>query len=51
MTTVTIAHRLATIRSADLVLHGRWAVKASGTFDEVRTMVKSFDRQAGLLGL
>ena len=52
VTTVTIAHRLATIRSADLVLYmedGR--VKASGTFDEVRTMVKSFDRQAGLLGL
>lgn len=52
VTTVTIAHRLATIRHCDLVLfleNGR--VAASGTFDEVRRQSEAFDRQARLLGL
>lgn len=52
VTTVTIAHRLATIRHADQVLyleHG--AMAGLGTFEEVRTQSSSFDRQAGLLGL
>lgn len=52
VTTVTIAHRLATIRHCDLVVyleHGQMV--ASGSFDEVRRAVPSFDRQAGLLGL
>ncbi len=52
VTTVTIAHRLATIRRCDLVVYlesGR--VAASGTFDEVRRKSRAFDRQARLLGL
>lgn len=52
VTTVTIAHRLATIRHCDVVVYlagGR--VEAVGTFDEVRAAVPSFERQAALLGL
>lgn len=52
VTTVTIAHRLATIRHCDLVLYmeaGR--IQAQGTFDEVRRAAPHFDRQAQLLGL
>ena len=52
VTTVTVAHRLATIRQADLVLYlegGR--VLASGSFEEVRESIQQFDRQAKLLGL
>ena len=52
VTTVTVAHRLATIRQADLVLYlegGR--VLASGSFEEVRAAIPQFDRQAQLLGL
>ena len=52
VTTVTIAHRLATIRHSDLVIYmedGR--IIASGTFDEVRQVAKHFDQQAQLLGL
>lgn len=52
VTTVTIAHRLATIRHCDIVLfleHGR--VAAQGTFDEVRVISPSFNKQAQLLGL
>ena len=52
VTTVTIAHRLATVRRADLLLYlegGR--IVASGSFEEVRGRVDNFDRQAALLGL
>jgi ABC-type multidrug transport system fused ATPase/permease subunit len=52
VTTVTVAHRLATVRRADQLLYleqGR--VVCRGTFDEVRLQVKDFDRQASLLGL
>lgn len=52
VTTVTVAHRLATIRFADQVLflsHG--AITARGTFDEVRASTPDFDRQAHILGL
>lgn len=52
VTTVTVAHRLATVRRADQLLyleHGR--VRSRGTFDEVRRDVPNFDRQAALLGL
>lgn len=52
VTTVTVAHRLATVRRADELLylqHGR--ILARGTFDEVREQVSDFDRQAALLGL
>ncbi len=52
VTTVTVAHRLATIRHSDLVLYldsGR--VTASGTLEEVRKRVPQFYRQAALLGM
>lgn len=52
VTTITVAHRLATVRYADEVLYlegGR--ITARGTFDEVRAQVADFDRQASLLGL
>jgi ABC-type multidrug transport system fused ATPase/permease subunit len=52
VTTVTVAHRLATVRRADQLLYleqGR--IVCRGTFDEVRLQVKDFDRQASLLGL
>lgn len=52
VTTVVIAHRLTTVRDADCVAYmdeGR--VVATGTFDEVRSAVPAFDRQAGIMGL
>ncbi|MDA9802815.1 ABC transporter ATP-binding protein/permease [bacterium] len=52
VTTLTIAHRLATVRRCDLVVFleaGR--IAASGSFDEVRNQSQAFDRQARLLGL
>ncbi len=52
VTTVTIAHRLATIRHCDLVVYlkdGR--AQAQGSFSEVRAIEPQFDRQAQLLGL
>jgi ABC-type multidrug transport system fused ATPase/permease subunit len=52
VTTVMVAHRLATVRRADQLLymsHGR--IECRGTFDEVRNQVPDFDRQASLLGL
>ena len=52
VTTITVAHRLATVRRADLLLYldgGR--ITSRGTFEEVRASVPNFDRQASLLGL
>ncbi len=52
VTTVTIAHRLATIRHADCVIfldNGR--VKDMGTFAEVRERNPAFERQAELSGI
>jgi len=52
VTTVTIAHRLATVRTVEtLVFMREGLVVASGSFDEVRAAVPDFDRQAALLGL
>ena len=52
VTTVTIAHRLATVRSVETVVFMREGlVVASGNFAEVRAAVPDFDRQAALLGL
>ena len=51
-TVVMIAHRLATVRNADLVVYlDQGQALAQGTFDEVRAAVPDFDRQAQLLGL
>ena len=52
VSTITIAHRLATIRFADeVVFLRRGVIEARGTFNDVRAVVPDFDRQAQLLGL
>ena len=52
VTVVLIAHRLSTVRDADLVVYmdeGR--IVATGSFEEVRAAVPDFDRQAQVMGL
>lgn len=52
VTVIMIAHRLSTVRNADTVIYmDEGAIKAAGTFDEVRAAVPDFDRQAQLMGL
>lgn len=52
VTTITVAHRLATVRSAnELLFMRRGEVVARGTFDQVREQEPDFERQAKLLGL
>jgi ABC-type multidrug transport system fused ATPase/permease subunit len=51
-TVVLIAHRLSTVRNADQVIYmDRGKIIARGTFEEVRTNVIDFDKQAKLMGL
>lgn len=51
-TVILIAHRLASVRSADLVVYMREGkVEHVGTFDEVRNAVPDFENQAKLMGL
>ena len=51
-TILMIAHRLATVRTADLVVYlADGHILAQGTFAEVRASVPDFDKQARLLGL
>ena len=51
-TVVMIAHRLSTVRNADIVVYlFEGKVMAIGTFEEVRKTVPDFDRQAKLMGL
>ena len=51
-TILMIAHRLATVRTADLVIYiADGHILAQGTFAEVRKKVPEFDQQAKLLGL
>lgn len=51
-TVVMIAHRLSTVRNADIVVYlSEGKVAATGTFEEVRRAVPDFDRQAKLMGL
>jgi ABC-type multidrug transport system fused ATPase/permease subunit len=52
VTTIVIAHRLATVRHCELVLYlDKGQLIARGTFEEVRACVPTFDQQAQLLGL
>ena len=47
-----IAHRLSTVRNADLVVYlDAGKVMATGSFEEVRNAVPNFERQAQLMGL
>ena len=51
-TILMIAHRLATVRTADLVVYiSGGKILAQGTFEQVRSAVPEFDNQANLLGL
>jgi ABC-type multidrug transport system fused ATPase/permease subunit len=52
VTVILIAHRLSTVREADQVIYLEdGMILATGTFEEVRTAVPNFDRQASLMGL
>ena len=52
VTTITVAHRLATVRNCDqLLLLENGVITARGTFDELRAKSEEFDNQANLLGL
>ena len=51
-TVVMIAHRLSTVRNADIVVYmSAGKILAIGNFEEVRTAIPDFDRQAKLMGL
>jgi ABC-type multidrug transport system fused ATPase/permease subunit len=51
-TVIMIAHRLSTVRHADIVVYlSEGKVMAKGTFEEVRNAIPNFDRQAKLMGL
>ena len=51
-TVVMIAHRLSTVRNADLVVYmNDGKIVAKGIFEEVRKIVPEFDKQARLMGL
>ena len=52
VTVITIAHRLSTVRDADLVLYlKQGSILAKGSFEDVRMRVPDFDAQAKLMGL
>jgi len=51
-TIVMIAHRLSTVRDADVIIYmNKGKILAQGSFSEVRNTVPDFDRQAKLMGL
>lgn len=51
-TVVMIAHRLSTVRNADIVVYlSKGKIIATGTFSEVRNAVPDFDHQAKLMGI
>jgi ABC-type multidrug transport system fused ATPase/permease subunit len=51
-TILMIAHRLSTVRNADLVIYlDAGKVIATGSFEQVRKTVPNFERQAKLMGL
>ena len=52
VTVIFIAHRLSTVRNADIVIYmDKGRIVSTGTFFEVRNQVPDFDRQAKLMGL
>jgi ATP-binding cassette, subfamily B, bacterial PglK len=51
-TVLMIAHRLSTVRNADLVVYlEKGELLAAGSFTEVRNLIPDFDKQAKLMGL
>jgi ATP-binding cassette, subfamily B, bacterial PglK len=52
VTLVLVAHRLSTIEKADLIFYiSEGRVVASGTFEEVKSQIPDFKKQAALMGL
>ena len=52
VTLLVIAHRLSTVMSMDKIIYlENGSIRASGTFDEVRSQVPEFDIQANILNL
>ena len=52
MTLVLVAHRLSSIVEADLIIYvDKGKILASGTFEQVRSRVEDFDKQALSMGL
>ena len=52
VTTVIVAHRLSTVRSVDQVVYLEdGEVRATGSFEEVRSAVPALEKQAQLMGL
>jgi len=52
VTIVMIAHRLVTVKNADLVVYmDAGKIVATGSFAEIRGLVPDFDRQAEIMGL
>ena len=52
MTIVMIAHRLSTVRLADLLIYIEGGkVISSGTFEELKRDIPNFNRQVKLIGL
>jgi ABC-type bacteriocin/lantibiotic exporter with double-glycine peptidase domain len=52
VTVVVVAHRLSTIKSADVVVYmEEGEVKAKGSFEQVRNAIPNFDAQAKVMGL
>jgi ABC-type bacteriocin/lantibiotic exporter with double-glycine peptidase domain len=52
VSTITVAHRLATVRNCDELIFLRdGRVVGRGSFDQVRAQAEEFDRQASILGL
>ncbi len=52
VTIVMVAHRLSTVRDADVVVYmAEGRIITTGTFEEVRKAVPDFDRQAKLMNL
>ncbi len=51
-TVIMIAHRLSSVRNADIVVYmDSGNILATGTFEEVRRIIPNFDRQSRLMGL
>jgi ABC-type multidrug transport system fused ATPase/permease subunit len=51
-TLIIIAHRLSTVRNADLVVYiDEGTIRAMGSFQQVRDLIPDFDNQAQLMGL
>jgi ABC-type multidrug transport system fused ATPase/permease subunit len=52
VTLLVVAHRLSTVKNADIVVYlDNGKIRSVGTFDEVRMQIPAFDSQAKLMGL